>query len=81
MAEERKMLTQKLAEKCKMSKKLKAGIENEDATALASSLSREELEKMVADEAEALDGMVKDGDNTADGFSHSGEADLSDDDI
>ena len=38
---------------------------------------------MVADEAEALDGMVKDGDNTvtADGSSHSGEVDLSDDDI
>ena len=49
--------------------------------ALAFSLSLEELEKLVADEAEALDGMVEDGDETADGSSHSGEADLLDDDI
>ena len=36
---------------------------------------------MVADEAEALDGMVENGDNTADGSSHSGKSDLLDDDI
>ena len=32
--------------------------------ALASSFSQAEVEKMVEDETEALDGMVKDGDNT-----------------
>ena len=37
--------------------------------ALASSFSRELLEKMVEDEAEALDGMVEDGDNPVDGSS------------
>ena len=34
--------------------------------ALASSHSREELERVLAVEKEALDGMVVDGDNTAD---------------
>ena len=59
----------------KTSKKRKASNTDEDAMARASSLSQEELEKMVVDEAEALDGMVKDGDNTAEGSSHSCEAD------
>ena len=49
-----------------MSKKHKAGNADEDALALASSYSREELEQMLADETEALGGMVVDGDNTAD---------------
>ena len=65
MNEEKKMLKQKIAEKRQMakaksdtSKKSKAENAEEDAMALASSFSREELEKMVVDEAEALDGMV-----------------------
>ena len=49
--------------------------------ALASLHSREQLETILSDESEALDGMVGDGDNTADGSSHSGGADSSDDDI
>ena len=49
--------------------------------ALASSHSRDELEKMLAEAEEALDGMVEVGDNTADASSQSGEADSSDDDI
>ena len=43
-----------------MSKKRKAGNADEDAMALASSYSREELEQMLADETEALGGMVED---------------------
>ena len=67
--------------KSETSKTRKAGNvdELEDAMALESSFSREELEKMVVDKAEALDGMVKDGDNTADGSSHSFEADSNSD--
>ena len=42
------------------------GNADENAMALASSFSRDELEKMLADEAKALDGMVEDDDNTAD---------------
>ena len=69
-----------------MSKKSKAGNADEDAMALASSHSQEELEKMLATETEALGGMVEDGDNMGPGMmrddsSHSGEADSSDDDI
>ena len=60
------MLKLKMAEKREKSNKLKAGNEKEDAMALASSHSREELEKMLADETEAFGGMVVDGDNTAD---------------
>ena len=59
------MLKQKMAEKREMSKKRKAGNADEDAMTLGSSHSREELEKMLADETEALGGMVKDGDNMA----------------
>ena len=36
---------------------------------------------MLEDEEEALGGMVEDGDNTADASSHSGEVDVSDDDL
>ena len=64
-----------------MSKKRKAGNADQDAMALASSYSREQLEKMLVEAEEALGGMVEDGDNTADASSHSGEADSSDDDI
>ena len=69
-----------MAEKREMSKKSKAGNADEDAMALASSHSRDELEMMLADEAKALDGMVKDSNNMADDSSHSGETDSSDDD-
>ena len=62
----------------KTSKKRKASNADEDAMALASSFSPEEnqeIDKMVEVEVEALGGMVKDGDNTAEGSSHSCEAD------
>ena len=52
--------------------------QDEDAMALASSHSQEELEKMLGDETEAFGGMVEDDDNMADASSHSDE---SDDDI
>ena len=58
-----------------MSKKLKAGNADEDAMTLASSHSVEELERMLADETEALGGMVEDD------SSHSDEVDVSDDDL
>ena len=80
--EQNKMFQQKIAEKRRMaqaksetSKKRKASNADKDAMALASSFSLEEIDKMVEDESEALGGMVKEGDNTADGSSHSGEAD------
>ena len=75
LAEQKKMLKQKMAEQREMSKKRKAGHANEDAMtgnavgdvmALASSHSLEELKRMLADETESLGGMVEDGDNTAD---------------
>ena len=82
MNEKKKMLKQKIAERRQMaqaksetSKKRKASNADEDAMALASSFGQAELDKMLVDEAEALGGMVKDGDNTADGSSHSGKAD------
>ena len=66
LAEQMKMLKQKMAEKREKSKTCKAGNADEDCMALASSHSREELEKMLADETEAFGGMVEDGDDTAD---------------
>ena len=75
LADHKKMLKQKTAEQREMSKKHKAGNADEDAmtgnadgdvVALASSHSVEELKRMLADETEALGGMVEDGDNTAD---------------
>ena len=45
-----------------MSKKGKAGNADEDEMTLASSHSVEELERMLADETEALGGMVEDSD-------------------
>ena len=80
LADQRKMLKQ-TAEKCEMSKKRKAGNADEDVMVLASSHSLEELEQMLEDEKEALGGMVEDGDNTADASSHSGEVDVSDNDL
>ena len=81
MNEQKKMLRQKIAQKrqkaqtkSETSKTRKARNADEGAIAIASSLSLEQIDKMVEDETEALDGMVKDGDNTADGSSHSGEA-------
>ena len=82
LVERKKMLKQKTAEKREMSKKRKAGNADKDVMDLASSLSVEELERMVEDETEALGGMVGgDGDNTADDSSHSDEVDVSDDDL
>ena len=52
-AEQKKMLKQEIAGKRKMSKKRKAGNADEDAMALASSFSQEELEMKLADELEA----------------------------
>ena len=84
LAEQKKLLKQKMAGKREMSKKHKAGNADEDAMtgnadedvmALASSHSREEIEKMLADAKEAFGGMVEDD------SSHSGEADSSDGDI
>ena len=66
LAERKKTLKQKMAEKREMSKKRKAGNADDDAMTLASSYSQEELERVLAVEKEALDGMVVDGDNTAD---------------
>ena len=85
LADHKKMLEQKEAEqresRRKMSKKHKAGNADKDAMDLASSLSVEELERMVEDKTEALAGMVEDGDNMADDSSHSDEVDVSDDDL
>ena len=84
LADQRKMLKQKMAEKREMSKKCKAGNADEDAMtgnadgdvmALASSHSVEELKKMLADETEAFGGMVEED------SSHSGEVDVSDNDL
>ena len=66
---------QKAQAKSETSKKRKVSIADEDAMALASSFSLEVIDKMVEDETKALSGMVNDGDNTADGSSHSCEAD------
>ena len=78
MNEQKKMLKQKMAEKrqtaqakSETSKKHKASNADEDAMALATSFRQAEINKMVEDESEALGGMVKDGDNRADGSSHS----------
>ena len=73
LADQRKMLKQKMAEKREMSKKRKAGNADKDANyhamtgnadgdvmALASSHSVEELKKMLAGETEAFGGMVED---------------------
>ena len=81
LAERKKMFKQIMAGKRETSNKRKAGNAGEDAMTLASSHSVEGLEMMLADETEALGGMVEDGDNTAVASSHSGEVDLSDDDI
>ena len=69
LAERKKMLKQIMAEKREKSNKRKAGNADEDAMALASAHSREQLEKMLVEAEEALDGMVEDGDNTADAIS------------
>ena len=98
--EQKKILKQKIAEKARWNRQCRKRRRSaRPATRtkmlwplqwLASSFSREELEKMVLwmEWSETLDGMVKDGDKTADGSSHSGkadsdsgEADSSDDDI
>ena len=75
LAERKKMFKQIMAEKREKSNECKARNADEDAmtgnadgdvVALASSHSVEELKRRLADETEALGGMVEDGDNTAD---------------